>query len=144
MRQPKLVKFKELLLDILMSPKVSSQGYGIVSNTMAMLQRDQGQVVWGKRQCAKIVISPIWQSGRGSRVLLYSILTFIQLQEYVCHHKQSETGCIQLICMPNDQQFVPYWPWDTEQHACSGRETMWIGNYVTGLLFFLQTSHVSV
>ena len=67
--------------------------------------------------CAKIVISPIWQSGRGSRVLLGSIQTFVQLQEYMCHHKQSETDCIQLICMPTDQQFVPYWPWDTEQRA---------------------------
>jgi hypothetical protein len=74
-----------------MSPKVSSQGYGIDSNTLAMLQRDHGQVIQGKRRCAKIVISPIWQSGRGSRVLLGSILTFVQLQEYVCHHKQSET-----------------------------------------------------
>jgi hypothetical protein len=45
------IKFKELLLDILMSPKVSSQGYGIDSNTLAMLQRDQGQVVRGKRRC---------------------------------------------------------------------------------------------
>jgi hypothetical protein len=45
-----------------MSPKVSSQGYGMDSNTLAMLQRDQGQVVRGKRLCAKIVISPIWQS----------------------------------------------------------------------------------
>ena len=85
-----------------MSPKVSSQGYGIDSNTLAMLQRDQGQVVRGKRRCAKIVISPIWQSGRGSRVLLGSTLTFVQLQEYVCHHKQSETDCIQLICVPTD------------------------------------------
>jgi hypothetical protein len=131
------------LLDILMSPKVSSQGYGIDSNTLAMLQRDQVQVVRGKGRCAKIVISPIWQSGRGSRVLLGSILTFVQLQEYVCHHKQSETDCIQLICMPTDQQFVPYWPWDTEQRACSGQETMWISNCVTGLLFFLQTSQRS-
>ena len=100
MRQPKLVKFKELLLDSLMSPKVSSQGFGMDSNTLAIFQRDQGQVVRGKRRCAKIVISPIWQSGRGSRVLLCSILTFVQLQEYVCHHKQSETDCIQLICVP--------------------------------------------
>jgi transposase len=37
-----------------------------------------------------------------------SILTFVQLQEYVCHHKQSETDCIQLICVPTDLQFVPY------------------------------------
>ena len=42
-----------------MSPKVSSQGCGIASNTLAMLQRDQGQIVRGKRRCAKIVISPI-------------------------------------------------------------------------------------
>jgi hypothetical protein len=34
--------------------------------------------------------------------------------------------------------------WDTEQRASSGQEPMWIGNCVTGLLFFLQMSHVSV
>jgi transposase len=41
---------------------------------------------------------------------------------------------IQLICVPTDQQFVPYWPWDTEQRVCSVQETMW--NW--------QLSHVSV